>query len=357
MLPYVMVEDIDRTLERARELGGRDRDPAARPRPRRLLRHPARSGGEPRRPVPGPLASAGLMNPIYLDHNATTPLLPEVVDAMLPFLREHFGNPSSTHPYGSRARNAVDRAREQVAAALGVRRRRRSSSPPAAPRRTTSPSAACSRRWSGSGRLVTTTIEHPATARACALAGEPRARGHPPRRRRRRTRPRSTRPGERSTEHRARHGDALEQRDRRAAARRGARRARPRRGRARAHGRRAVRRQGPGPGRRARGGSADRRRPQALRAEGRRRAVRPARHAAARRSSSARATSAASGQAPRTSPSIVGLGVACELATRDLAVDRGADARRCATGSGRRLASGRSRARPERPPRCGSRTR
>ena len=58
-------------------------------------------------------------NPIYLDHNATTPLLPEVVDAMLPYLREHFGNPSSGHVYGMRARNAVARAREQVAALLG----------------------------------------------------------------------------------------------------------------------------------------------------------------------------------------------------------------------------------------------
>jgi selenocysteine lyase/cysteine desulfurase len=37
------------------------------------------------------------IEPIYLDHNATTPILPEVVDAMLPYLREHFGNPSSGH--------------------------------------------------------------------------------------------------------------------------------------------------------------------------------------------------------------------------------------------------------------------
>lgn len=57
--------------------------------------------------------------PIYLDHNATTPLLPEVVDAILPYLREHFGNPSSGHMYGTRARSAVARAREQVAALLG----------------------------------------------------------------------------------------------------------------------------------------------------------------------------------------------------------------------------------------------
>ncbi|MBI4952981.1 MAG: cysteine desulfurase [Myxococcales bacterium] len=58
-------------------------------------------------------------DPIYLDHNATTPLLPEVVDAMLPYLREHFGNPSSGHVYGTRARSAVARARGQVAALLG----------------------------------------------------------------------------------------------------------------------------------------------------------------------------------------------------------------------------------------------
>lgn len=57
--------------------------------------------------------------PIYLDHNATTPIRPEVVDAMLPYLREHFGNPSSGHVYGARARTAVEKAREQVAALLG----------------------------------------------------------------------------------------------------------------------------------------------------------------------------------------------------------------------------------------------
>jgi cysteine desulfurase len=57
--------------------------------------------------------------PIYLDYNATTPIRPEVVDAMLPYLREHFGNPSSGHVYGVRTRAAVDRAREQVAALLG----------------------------------------------------------------------------------------------------------------------------------------------------------------------------------------------------------------------------------------------
>src|SRR5262245_33959400 len=57
-------------------------------------------------------------DPIYLDHNATTPILPEVVEAMLPYLTSEHGNPSSAHAVGQRARAAVDRARAEVAALL-----------------------------------------------------------------------------------------------------------------------------------------------------------------------------------------------------------------------------------------------
>src|SRR5574341_30938 len=56
---------------------------------------------------------------IYLDFNASTPLAPEVVEAMRPFLTEHFGNPSSLHWAGAPAKAAVERARGQVAALLG----------------------------------------------------------------------------------------------------------------------------------------------------------------------------------------------------------------------------------------------
>jgi cysteine desulfurase len=59
------------------------------------------------------------MKSIYLDYNATTPIDPRVADAMMPYVREHFGNPSSSHAYGVAARKAVDRARRQVAALLG----------------------------------------------------------------------------------------------------------------------------------------------------------------------------------------------------------------------------------------------
>jgi cysteine desulfurase len=58
--------------------------------------------------------------PVYLDYNATTPVAPEVADAIQPFLRTGFGNPSSDHLYGRQARQAVDRARAQVAGLLGA---------------------------------------------------------------------------------------------------------------------------------------------------------------------------------------------------------------------------------------------
>jgi cysteine desulfurase len=59
--------------------------------------------------------------PIYLDYNATTPVDPRVAKAMTPYLGDHFGNPSSPHPYGVTAKRAVESAREQVAALLGAR--------------------------------------------------------------------------------------------------------------------------------------------------------------------------------------------------------------------------------------------
>ena len=59
--------------------------------------------------------------PVYLDFNATTPVAPEVLEEMLPYLREHFGNPSSAHSLGRRASEAVAEARARIAALLGAR--------------------------------------------------------------------------------------------------------------------------------------------------------------------------------------------------------------------------------------------
>src|SRR6202046_446818 len=64
-----------------------------------------------------------MMQRIYLDANATTPLLPEVVEAMRPFWSESFGNPSSAHQSGQRTRSAVERARNAVAALLNTQAR------------------------------------------------------------------------------------------------------------------------------------------------------------------------------------------------------------------------------------------
>jgi cysteine desulfurase len=61
------------------------------------------------------------MNRVYLDHNATTPVEPEVLSAMLPYLSGEYGNAASIHTFGQRARAAVETAREQVASLIGAR--------------------------------------------------------------------------------------------------------------------------------------------------------------------------------------------------------------------------------------------
>lgn len=107
-------------------------------------------------------------DPIYLDHNATTPLLPEVVEVMLPFLREHFGNPSSGHIYGRRARDAVEVARAQVASLIGA-----SPAEIVFTSGGTESNNLAIRGAAGAHRgqkhIVTSVIEHPATTEPCRL--------------------------------------------------------------------------------------------------------------------------------------------------------------------------------------------
>lgn len=61
------------------------------------------------------------MREVYFDYGATNPLRPEVVEAMIPYLKEHFGNPLSLHRFGEAPREAVEGAREKVAALVGAR--------------------------------------------------------------------------------------------------------------------------------------------------------------------------------------------------------------------------------------------
>ena len=102
------------------------------------------------------------MRPIYLDHNATTPVLPEVLDAMLPYFREEYGNASSIHRWGQRARRAVEQSRESVAALLGCR----PSEIVFTSGGTESDNLAIFGAVSG-GHVVTTAIEHHAVFNTC----------------------------------------------------------------------------------------------------------------------------------------------------------------------------------------------
>jgi cysteine desulfurase len=106
-------------------------------------------------------------NPIYLDHNATTPILPEVVDAMLPYLREHYGNPSSSHAIGRRAHEAVERARLQVAGLLGCDHDEVIFTSGGTEANNLAIRGTVEARG-GRRHVVTTVIEHPATERPCA---------------------------------------------------------------------------------------------------------------------------------------------------------------------------------------------
>ncbi len=74
---------------------------------------------------------------IYLDNNATTRLDPAVLEEMLPFLSTYYGNPSSGYQFGAQVRDAIELARERVAALARLRAERRSSSPAGGRSRTT----------------------------------------------------------------------------------------------------------------------------------------------------------------------------------------------------------------------------
>jgi cysteine desulfurase len=119
-------------------------------------------------------APEGGMSSIYLDYNATTPLDPAVVEAMLPFLRDHFGNPSSTHEYGKKAHEAVAQARQQVADLLGARPEEivftgggSEASNQALKGAVFAKLHGIFGRWARGAHIVTTAVEHPATLQPC----------------------------------------------------------------------------------------------------------------------------------------------------------------------------------------------
>ena len=106
---------------------------------------------------------------IYLDHNATTPLRDEVVEAMIPILRDGFGNPSSTHAEGAAARARVDAARAQVAAAVRAAPDEITFTAGATEANNTVLFGAVQAASSDRPHVVTTQVEHPSVLEPCAL--------------------------------------------------------------------------------------------------------------------------------------------------------------------------------------------
>jgi cysteine desulfurase len=106
------------------------------------------------------------MTSVYLDHNATTPLDPRVRQAMLPWLGERHGNPSSLHRFGQAARNAVEEAREQVAALIGGRPPEVVFTASGTEANNTVVASACH----NGGHLLISAIEHPSVRQAAARA-------------------------------------------------------------------------------------------------------------------------------------------------------------------------------------------
>jgi cysteine desulfurase len=104
-----------------------------------------------------------MMRRVYLDNNATTPVLPEVLEAMRPYFGEHFGNASSIHHHGQETRAAVERARESVAALL----RCRASEVVFTSGGTEADNLAIFGLAGSGDHIITSTIEHHAVLNAC----------------------------------------------------------------------------------------------------------------------------------------------------------------------------------------------
>jgi cysteine desulfurase len=112
---------------------------------------------------------------VYFDHNATTYMRQEVVDAMLPYFRERFGNASSLHFFGQENRDAVDRSRSRVADLINAEPEEVifTSGGTESDNLAIRGAVRARRRLSGAGRVVTSDIEHPAVLKTCQdLEGE-----------------------------------------------------------------------------------------------------------------------------------------------------------------------------------------
>lgn len=107
------------------------------------------------------------MKPVYLDNNATTRLDPMVLDAMMPFLTDFYGNPSSIHDFGLPAQAALERAHQQVAALLGADYPSEIIFTSCATEATTTAIASAVALMPERREIITSVVEHPATLAVC----------------------------------------------------------------------------------------------------------------------------------------------------------------------------------------------
>jgi cysteine desulfurase NifS/selenium donor protein len=112
--------------------------------------------------------SISLMKPIYLDHNATTPVAREAAEAMTPYLFEHFGNPSSSHSFGVATKHAVEAARAQVASLLGCRPSELVFTSGGTESNNYAVKGVVQAGRSRGNHVVTSAVEHPAIIEVCA---------------------------------------------------------------------------------------------------------------------------------------------------------------------------------------------
>jgi cysteine desulfurase NifS len=113
------------------------------------------------------------MKPIYLDYNATTPIARQVAEAMVPYLYEHFGNPSSSHPYGVETKRAVEAARVQVAELLGCQPNEVIfTSGGTESNNHAIKGLALANRHRTRNHIITSAVEHPAVIEVCQWLGE-----------------------------------------------------------------------------------------------------------------------------------------------------------------------------------------
>lgn len=108
-----------------------------------------------------------MSSPIYLDYNATTPIHPEAVEAMLPYLRDHFGNPSSAHPYGRQTHTAVDLGRAQTSALIHCDPSELTFTSGGTESNNTVIKGVAEEHRERGNHIITTAIEHPAVLEPC----------------------------------------------------------------------------------------------------------------------------------------------------------------------------------------------